>query len=265
MKAGRNDPLLWGAEELAQRGYDWALYDHLERHPGASATDPELLAAVEFFTKTDPERLANYLSLLGGREERAWSLEDFRMERARRPRRSAAKDEAETRIDPGAQNTYDLTVEWLGWLRREEGIQYLRGQMAHNGLFDYLAERHAGELQPRQTAPGAARERRRRKGGRAVVPPDHPLCPDRETLQRYLEEQFECATSQVCRAAALYGLIPAWLRFLEARRLLDPERRQRTLHELGALHAWVEEELSPFQDDPALQADLARAWEGTGG
>jgi hypothetical protein len=47
--------------------------------------------------------------------------------------------------------------------------------------------------------------------------------------------------------------VPAWLRFLESRGLIDAGRREQTLGELSALGHDLRAMFAKYQADPALQ------------
>ena len=57
-------------------------------------------------------------------------------------------------------------------------------------------------------------------------------------------------------AAALFEIIPAWLRFLESRGLIDTDRHARTLEEIRPLHADLLRLMKSYRDDPTLFRDL---------
>jgi hypothetical protein len=63
-------------------------------------------------------------------------------------------------------------------------------------------------------------------------------------------------SGQYHAAAALYEIVPAWLRFLESRGLIDADRNARTLEELRPLHASLLHVMQSYRDDPALHHSL---------
>jgi hypothetical protein len=52
-------------------------------------------------------------------------------------------------------------------------------------------------------------------------------------------------------------LVPAWLRFLESRQLIDAEQREQTLTNLRGLHTTLFNALSDFPD-PVLRQAMER-------
>jgi hypothetical protein len=71
-------------------------------------------------------------------------------------------------------------------------------------------------------------------------------------------------TGRVHVAAALLELLPSWLRFLEARGLLDAEQREATLREIVDLPESLGEYWADDPTDPAPAQALAR-WRETAG
>jgi hypothetical protein len=66
-------------------------------------------------------------------------------------------------------------------------------------------------------------------------------------------------SGQYYRAAALFQAMPAWLRFLETRRLIDAGTRSTVAHELLPLHADLMRLWKDFPDDPSLEREQ-QAW-----
>jgi hypothetical protein len=89
--------------------------------------------------------------------------------------------------------------------------------------------------------------------------PGHPLCPERVTFEVCLAQLVGFMNSQFHTLAALFEIIPAWLRFLESRELIDSERHAKTLDELRPLHASLLPLMKSHTDDPALYRAL-QAW-----
>ena len=60
-------------------------------------------------------------------------------------------------------------------------------------------------------------------------------------------------------AAALFQAIPAWLRFLESRRLIDAGTSRKVAAELLPLHATLLRTWEQYTDDPLLYRQ-GQAW-----
>ena len=90
---------------------------------------------------------------------------------------------------------------------------------------------------------------------------DRPILFAREriTLDAFLGGMMGGFNGLYYRAAAVFQAIPAWLRFLESRRLIDADVRQKVAKELLPLHATLSKIWQSYQDDPALDHQ-GRAW-----
>jgi hypothetical protein len=247
----------WGIDEFARRACDYVIFEYVEHQASPDGRDPNLIEQLEVYHEIVPERLVRYFGHLTGQIERQWTMSDFKLSRGRS--QPDADSEQEPAEEQGDQNLYDLTVEFLGHLRRERGVPYTKGELARKHILEYLWDRHAGKLEPRENLFQA--QLGRKKGKRHLKPKpqvDHLLCPDRETLDRYLGGLLQFINPQQYRAAATFELIPAWLRFLESRQLIDAGQRTKTLLELRDLGDELLKVLQRYPDDPTLEAALQR-------
>ena len=258
----------WGVDEFRTRAISYELLYYADRTPAPDVASPELLQRLEFFSEIDPVLVNAYLAHLAGRAGRAWKLSDFELPR----RRNRKWDDDEPDVnDPqsGAElNLYHLTVDFLGYLRRCEGWSYSKGELARRDLHSFILERHDGRLEYRDSMLNdMMREKDRQRGRR--LPPKHKfqrytnvLLPDRERLEHFLAHLLDLMNQLQHRAAALFEIIPAWLRFLETHRLIDPENRLRTIANLSPLAEDLLIATGHFTDDPSPHAMLARWREG---
>jgi hypothetical protein len=253
-----DDIVPWGIQEFAAQAVDYEVFHYLEQHPTPDPQDPELLGNLEFYFEIDQERFARYLALLTGQVKRRWTMGDFEF----RPPRERSydpfdeEDEEGESPDEGRQNLYDLSVQFLGYLRREEGVSYTKGELGREQIQRYLLKRHDGELEPRESPFEAAGRRGRRQRKRKSRKPRHVLCPDRGTLDRYLGGLLNFINPQRYKAAATLELVPAWLRFLASRQLVDAEERSKTMLDLRGLDTELLKVWEGYSADPALQRGL---------
>ena len=172
-------------------------------------------------------------------------------------------DEDAGRQDEGSENLYYLSVEFLGYLRREEAVPYTKGELARSNLLEYILERHDGELEPDDSPFGGRKPSDKRKpktsSARRTL-----LCPDRGTLDRFLVRFLSFFSFQRYPAAATFELVPAWLRFLESRGLIDAEQRTQTLSELRGLATDLHKVWEKHTADPALGLGIGRWRENAG-
>jgi hypothetical protein len=247
-----SDILPWGVDEFTTRAVDYIIFDYLERTPAPAADDPELLAAIAPYAEADPQRLAHLLGQAG----HLWTMDDFKTEPRRRSHDMFDdEDEGAGRQDAGRENLYYLSVEFLGYLRREAGVPYTRGELARHNLLEYILARHDGELAPDDDPfdrRGPAHKRRPK------TPPARQslLCPDRHTLDRFLARSMSIFSLQHYLVAATFGQVPAWLRFLESRGLIDAGQHMRTMSEMRELVAALRQLWEKHAADPTLRLGI---------
>ena len=261
---GSSDILPWGVDEFTTRAVNYVIFDTLERTSTPDAGDPGLLAAIAPYAAADPQRLARYLAHLLGQAGQHWTMDDFKIERRRRSRSmSDDEDEDAGRQDEGSENLYYLSVEFLGYLRREEAVPYTKGELARGNLLEYILERHDGELEPDDSPFGGRKPSDKRKPKTSSARRSL-LCPDRGTLDRFLVRFLSFFSFQRYPAAATFELVPAWLRFLESRGLIDAEQRTQTLSELRGLATDLRKVWEKHTADPALGLGIERWRENAG-
>jgi hypothetical protein len=258
------DLVPWASEEFARRAMDLTLFAHVEQAPDLRPDDPQLLAALEVFAPVDREQLARHITLLAGRDQRHWALDDFVFRRhARHDWDDEDGDEDEPR-DPAAQRLDDLTLTFLGAIYREQGVSLAKGDLARKAIARYILERHTGKLEPVDSPFERVHRPKGHKTPRVVrqVLPN-PLCPDRETLDRFLAGMLNIIGPQYYEAAATLELTPAWLRFLEEYGLLAAELRAVALENLRKLVSDTAPIWKKGTGDPALESNIRLAWERT--
>ena len=224
------------------------IFQYLERSSGEpAADDPELLAALEPLVD-DPSSLLldDFVSYLAATQERRWQPDQFMF-------REAAEDEAaaEDEPDPARQQLYFLSLEFLGYLRRREGVAYTKGELGRAHLLAYLLERQDGGL---GEAPEEPDWKLNMRVGAAIS-----LCPDRRTLDAYLSELLDPQQPLAYQATALFELLPAWLRFLDAQGLITSAQRYGVLEDIAPMQRELLRFMEQQAEDPALSRAL-KAW-----
>ncbi len=254
--AGPDKIFAWAVSEFANKGADHEIFDYLEHTPSPDPADPALLERIKFFIE-DPrtDYLAELIGDLTGKSGREWTADDFVLSPPRKKRRDDWEDEEEEEPAPdrGAVNLSRLIAEFVGYLRREEGVPYPRGELLRHELFRYFVRRHEGDLDPRPSMLESALH----PNLKLPKPPRpaHPLCPERITLDVHLAGLVNFFNSLHHRAAVLFQAMPAWLRFLESRRL-NAATRAKVAQELLPLYDSVVRLWENFTDDPTLYRDL---------
>jgi len=254
----------WGIDEFASRAADYETYALLMENPSLAANDPLLLGKLETYFTPDADRFSRYMACLTGPPPPQWTIDDFAFAPPRRRSDWYDDEEEEDEEDPAVENLFWLTVAFTHYLHHEEQAPYPKARLARRHFNRYFLERHAGELEPVDSPLFAPRRQKQRQKGKKAKQHRYPLCPDRQTLDRYMAQLIGFMSSQYHVAGALLELVPAWLRFLEKYHLIDAAQREKTLQELKGLDtAWltfVEKAVA----DPLLQANAEKWPENAG-
>jgi SEC-C motif len=259
----------WGISEFAAKGASFEIYHCLEHISSADAIEAILLDRVQFFVDNpSDDYLREFVGDLTGKSGREWQADDFALrrqrQRSREDRESESESESEERESPdqGANNLSRLIVAFVGYLRREEGVPFPRGELVRQHLYRYFLRRNEGDLDPRPSMLELATHPNRKLP--KPPPPAHPLCPQRVTLDAYLAELMGPFNGLYYSAATLFQAIPAWQRFLESRRLIDAGTTRKLAAELLPLHATLLKIWKQHTEDPSLyhQGQAPPAFEG---
>ncbi len=221
-----------GIDDFATQMTNYLVFDYVTRTPEPDGQDPALLDRIDPYMDLNLEKFAEYVAELAGQRSATWTMADFEFEPLESEQFSDWDDEEEETVDEGRQNFSHLTFDFLHYLYQEENVPYAKGDLARTEIQQYILRRHDGDLEP--VEPLFPQPKRSRRKGKAAAAP-HPLCPDRGTLDRFLAGLINFINPQYYKATATLELVPAWLRFLESRHLIEAEQREQTLLELRGL------------------------------
>ena len=263
-----NNVMGWAIGEFSEAGASYEMYAYLEAATSPDPSNGELLERIRYFAD-DPrlEYVAEFIGDVSGNLDGAWTLADFILGPRKEPVRRDEWDDDdedddddegnETPLDRGSQNLFRLITQFVGYLRRVELVPYPRGELIRHDLHRYFIERHHGDLNPRLSMLDQTLNPKKKLP--PTPKPSHPLCPDRVTFEVFLAEMFGFLSAQQHKAAALFELIPAWLRFLQSKKLIDDAQRARTLAELCPLHTSFLKIMEGYKEDPTLYRSL-KGW-----
>jgi hypothetical protein len=255
-----SDILPWGITRFAEDGARYEIYNYLEHTPSPNPLSSDLIDRIKFFVaEPNEETIAEVIGDLLGQVSLALTLGDLALKPMRKKRRDDWDDEEkkdDESSDPGTQNLYRLISRFVGYLRREEGVPYTKGELVRNELFEYFTRRQEGELAPRLSM----LEQAMLPNKKLPPPPkpSHPLCPERVTFDVYLSKMLGFMSELYHTASALFEIVPSWLRFLESHGLIDADQHTKTVEELSPLHADLLRLMKTNRDDPALFSSLQR-------
>jgi len=252
------DIVPWGIDQFANRIVNFAVFEYIDTHPAQiNPNDLELLKTVtKFVPSLTMKEFIKYVEHVSGKVKGQWILEDFdpkskhlRSQQKKRPKVLAR------------ENLYYLSLDFLYYLRQEENVPFSKGQMAQQQLLDYFAERSKGELVEK---PGFLDKRisPRKNKPKKQPTPEHILCPDAATLNVFLARFLSFIEPEHHGLAATVELIPAWLRFLEARQLLDKDLHEQAINEIKEnLIGMLLNIYDHAVTDPFLRQNLERIWQ----
>ncbi|HSN73569.1 MAG TPA: hypothetical protein VL334_00605 [Anaerolineae bacterium] len=121
------------------------------------------------------------------------------------------------------------------------------GQLWHNGWHEHNLKRYDGELK----AASRSRTGKKNKSKASASQSNSILLPDYATFDCYLIDLLNPVSPRPHRLAALFEMLPAWLRFLESRGLIDADQHAQSLSELGDLAASLVEFWHSYSSESA--------------
>ena len=263
----RDSPdVLWGRDKFSSCGADCIVFERLERNSKLDGRDPELVEQVKYYGEDlQLNHFAEYIRYLSGQKQRTWVLSDFEEPTQRRGRRREPDPDDDRpsqtdSTDHHAALAY-LLDEFVNYARHQEGVPWTKAALARKNLRSYILDRREGKLEERASMMESIMNPKRKSRRKPRVP-DHPVCPDLETLDRYFASLLHFMNPQLYDVAGTFVLIPAWLRFLESRGLLDADHSQEILTDMRQLHADLLPLFEFHRNDPSL-AEAMQQWNPT--
>jgi len=259
--------MAWALDEFQAHGLVHEVLNYIEGAPNPGAADVALIERLELYSDPVPESLPAYIVHVTGRSGRRWAAEDFELKQASGRRRARSKTSKSE--DIWKSNFYYLTLEFLDHLHRVENVPFTKAEIGRRQLHRFILERSNGEIEYRQSMLEAATEEidsrlgrpSRKKQFRAC---EHVLVPDRERFEVFLARDFDFLSPVPYAAMAAFESIPAWLRFLESKGLIDEKLRIRSLGGFEGLADDLCRLLEESNDDPSLVQACKRWCEEAG-
>ncbi|MEM7127994.1 MAG: SEC-C domain-containing protein [Chloroflexota bacterium] len=157
--------------------------------------------------------------------------------------------EEDDEIAPCLAHLRDLGYEFLHYARHVETIPLTKAELAREHLADYILERATSELLNHPLS-------------KATV--NNVLLPDYGSLQEYLPRFYSPMGYGMYAGAALFELVPTWVRFLQSKELVDPKDSRKALKSMQALSQSVVKVMENYDSDPTLAVNM-RKWRENAG
>ena len=246
----------WAVTEFGNTGAEYEMLNYLEQGGSADPIESILFERLKpMVADLREDRVLEYIRAVSGNSGKEWRTDEFILRKPRKRVRREWDDDEEIRDarDPAATSLSCLVDEFVGIMCRDEDVSFTRGRLAGRALYSYFIERHHGKLDPHPSMLDPAL----RPDVRPDKPPKpvHPLCPERVTLEVFLAGKLQILRYQPYTVAAVFQAVPAWLRFLQSRRLIDAGVRRNVVDDLAPLHQVLSKLWRSFKDDPALERD----------
>jgi hypothetical protein len=164
----------WGINEFAERTVDFLIFEHIESHPEIDPNDKELIkTAKNYLPELLVDEFINFVALASGKVKKEWSLADFDP--------GTKSPDGKSKQKHIANNIFELTLEFLSFLRREQNVPYCKGRLVRIQLMDYFDKRSRRELVEQPGILDKMLNKGKQKPKKQAIP-KHPLCPDAATL-----------------------------------------------------------------------------------
>ncbi len=254
----------WGIDEAISAAINYETFLLLEQQPHLQADAAMLPDLIR--DKLNLERFTEFADYLSGRQLPRWTLADCTLPPISHEEKSWWEEEDEEEEDPTVVPQYHnlrlLTAAFIHDWHTAERTPYPKAEMARSHIYSYLIERHRGDLAPVDDSPFSQRPAKRKRQKRHDMPAgSHPLCPDRQTLDRYMALLIGFLSGRFHAAGALVEAVPAWLRFLQKYDLLDSKQAEETLASMKKLAADWMKAVKTATNDPLLQANAVKLYE----
>jgi hypothetical protein len=248
------DIVPWGINEFAERAVDFAIFEYIESHQEIDPTAKELIKTAEkFIPELLKDEFTNFVERISGRVKKEWTLADFDP--------NTKSPDGKSKKKHVANNLYYLSLEFLSFLRWEQNVSYSKGRLARHQLLDYFDKRSRRELVEQPSLLDKMLTKGIQKAKKQPIP-KHILCPDAATLDVFFGRLLDFINPQYYKLAATIELIPAWLKFLETRQLIDKMLYDETIQNIRAnLIKTVLDTYDHAIPDPFLKKNLVSIWQ----
>ena len=226
-------------DEIGLRASNYIIFNYLDSSPDPVADNPVLQTQLNQYTPIDPEGLVVYMANLNDKPLEQLTAAHFIFT-------PAPQGEASRIPHDLIHNISELSAQFLGYLRRVEDVAYTKGHLVNSVLAQYLLEQVTTAVADWDETNNAD-------------PITAPLLPDRASVESLLGSYLTVFNANPHKAAAIFELLPAWIRFLAGLGLVTDGEAKTAVSDLHGLDDTMQTLWTSYPSDPApLQA--AKAW-----
>lgn len=226
-------------DEIGLRASNYIIFNYLDSSPDPVADNPVLQTQLNQYTPIDPEGLVEYMANLNNKPLERLTADSFVF-------MPAPHGEAQRIPHDLIHNISELSAQFLGYLRRVEDVAYTKAHLVNSVLAQYLLEQVTAAIADWD------------ESGKAD-PIATPLLPDRASVETLLGGYLTVFNANPHKAAAIFELLPAWIRFLAGLGVVTDEGVKTAVSNLHGLDETMRSLWSSYPSDPApLQA--AKKW-----
>jgi hypothetical protein len=258
----------WGVDEYRNLAAMYEIFKYVSEASDPVPTDHAFLKKLEKFIDPDVEILKTYLAHITGSSGKVWQLDDFNYQlRTGRHKKSKGipkkMEKKRLSLENFSRNVHYLSIEFLRYLTLEEGFSFPKAEIAASELRAYLVKRAEGDLEEEPSLFEKMMQPELKNKKKSPPSFDHILCPDQKSLDRFIGSFLSFFNIRIFRAGIVFESIPAWLRFLETRGLIDHKMRRYTAASINKLYEAIRNILEKEgEDKKCLIAHIENAYWG---
>jgi len=224
-------------DEIGLRASNYIIFNYLDSSPDPVADNPVLQTQLNQYTPIDPEGLVEYMANLTNKPLEPLTTGSFIFT-------PAPQGEAQRIPHDLIHNISELSAQFLGYLRHVEDIAYTKGHLVNSVLAQYLLEQVTTAIADWDEIG-------------STDPITAPLLPDRASVETLLGSYLTVFNANPHKAAAIFELLPAWIRFLAGLGLVTEGDVKTAISDLRGLDDTMQTLWTSYPSDPApLQAAM---------
>ena len=231
----------WGVDEYRNLAARYEIFKYVSEASDPVPTDHDFLKKLEKFIDPDVDILETYLAHITGSSGKEWQLDDFNYQiktgrRTKNRGKPQKKEKKGLSLETFSRNVHYLGIEFLRYLTLEEGFFFPQAEIAALELKAYLIKRVEGDLEEEPSLFEKMMQPELKNKKKSPPSFDHILCPDQKSFDRFIGSFLTFFNVRIFRAGIVFGSIPAWLRFLEAKGLIEHQMRHQTVASIYKLY-----------------------------